>query len=758
MFKLKSKKLITLISFSLALIICSCTSNVLSTSASEYIHEIEQKFDVEKADSINYFYGNFKMYEDPVYMTVFDENRKNTADNLANRIINSIKNNEYKTFSATESALENPSFLEKPYFDYLKNMFDNSTIELFATMHLNGYDEGESLSSEYSSYFYNRGFQHENESYNYLYTVEKDSTTHTFVISLVLDDSEGSDIIVLKALTDGYQKIASKNYDDWLKDAVVLCQQRKYIPAIMRVRMAMKLIHTGDFFKPKYGSMFSDLFDYLNSKARNTITVSTPEDEFEIVYIKPEYWKNEQNFGYAIYYKSKLNFFDSNSKNIENEAKSIHEKMISDNILDSVGHYSYVPLFSDEKPKEVYNQNKAVFFEFEENALPIDYSDSYVYFGQAFEHDDRASEMFTDIEFEKYICSLVNKTPVTITIADLESITSLDLSEVTHSIYSLKGISKLSNLEYLDTGYASTYSLDEIGQLHKLKYLKLRPAVNTDSLSDLKDLKNLETLDMNYSYIDDIDAIANFEKLKTLNIMTFRDIDTSAIASLKHLENLMIDGEKEKIKSLAPIKEQLKHLEIEGLKYDLIDFPNLETLRITRIKGKIDLDIISGSKLKSLTIEHCNDLAPIFLEDFSNIEYLVLSNCNLENIDFLENSKLLTYLDLSVNDLVDLDGIEHLENLEHLDVSVNDLTDVDALQELENLKYLDIPGNDLTTLDGLNSLENLEELNASNNNLTNIDAISPLKNLKVLNVRLNEKLKDSPLLKSLSERIEVEMP
>lgn len=674
----KHKKIIILLASTLIFNFYSCTSNAKSISDSNYIHEIEENSRPEKGDSFRATFGNYKLYYEPNYMVVFDEDQKKEADNLAKELINSIRNDNYKAFSSIKCLRKFNYFLEKDYFNYLKDMFKDSEIKLFDTMHFDQTINANSVSSEYGDCFFNPRINSGFKSYNYLYTINKNNVTHTFTISIALDYC---DELKFVSLVDGYKEIDSKSYEDWLKEAVVLCQQEKYIPAMMRFRMAIKNIPSNDYLKPKFGSMASDLFNYLNKKTESPLIITTPDEKFEVIYIKPEYWKNEQNFGYAIYYKSKFKYFFSQNEKIKKEAKTLHEEMLSKKLLDSVGHYTYVPQFSDEKPKEVYNQKKSIIFESDNNFKQLNYMDLYVNFGQAFEHTNRASKLFADANLENYICSLLKKTPKTLTLDDLKNIKHLDLENVSSPINSLKGISKLINLEYLDIGSSQIFTLDEIGTLIKLKHLDISYTSNIDDLSALKNLENLEYLDITKSYTNSINSISNLKKLKTFNFLSLRSVDTSAIGTLLNLENVALGGSKNDIDALAPINNQIKNLKFENLEYHKLNFPNLESMETYRITSNNNLIFKNPSKLKTLEIDRGKILD--FVEDLTNLESLTLSSCNLEDIDFLENNKFIKHLDLSSNDLSDLDILENFPNLEYLDVHYNS-----QLEGSSILKYL----------------------------------------------------------------------
>lgn len=708
MFKLKSKKLITLISFSLALIICSCSSNVASTSPVYPIHELEQNSQPEKGDSFRLVFRSEKSYDEPVYMTTFDEDQKKEADNMVSKILDSIKNNDYKTYSSFECGYKVNRFLEKEYFNYLRDMFNDSDIELLSTMHFDDNVDGTSFSSEYGQFFYSSNLRCGVESYNYLYTVKKENVTHTFTISI------GSDIdgnLLLIRLVDGYIEIDSKNFEDWQKESVVLCQQERYIPAMMRLRMAIKTIPSDDYLKPKYGSMTWDLQQYINEKVDSPIHVTTPEDKFEVIYIKPEYWRNSQNFGYAIYYNSKFESFASQKEKIQEEARRLHDEMISRGLLDSVGHYTYVPQFSDEKPKEVYDQRQSIIFESSDNSTPESYINSYVNFGQAFEPISRSSELFADVNLESYICSQLEKTPENLVLDDLKNIKHLDLEDAPSKIYSLKGISKLSNLEYLDIGYSDLYSLDEIGMLTKLKHLDISYTSNIDDLSALKNLTNLEYLDISKSDIDSIEAVSSLKNLRTFRFLSINDIDISAIANLSKLEHIAISGSNENLKTLEKISENIKTLDFSGLNFNKINFPNLESLTSYGVGFSGPLMFENPSLLKTLKLDHASKLDFDFIDDLDNLESLTLSSCDLENIDFLKKHTNLVHLDVSSNDLVNLNGLENFRKLEYLDVSMNDLTELNIVKNLNTLKYLNLKSNyEINDVSPLESLDDAVEV------------------------------------------------
>ena len=249
-----------------------------------------------------------------------------------------------------------------------------------------------------------------------------------------------------------------------------------------------------------------------------------------------------------------------------------------------------------------------------------------------------------------------------------------------------------------------------------------------------------ELTNNNLVCVGSVISIEGINKIKGLNSIRFEKASIT--------QNLMND---------LPVLENIKHFSYKG---NLLDneqfdtfsfskFPNNEVLEITGNHALEVIDLESGAKLKSLTL---NDTSLLYfnLNALTELRSLNLRNNKIDNVDLTSLTKLQS-LDLSINkisdirlsDLTQLNSINLSNNLfrsinligltqlESLDLSINLLESIDLIP-LTELKSVNLMRNYLLGLN-LGSLKKLESLNLSYNPLEGA-VFEELTNLKSLNL------------------------
>lgn len=298
----------------------------------------------------------------------------------------------------------------------------------------------------------------------------------------------------------------------------------------------------------------------------------------------------------------------------------------------------------------------------------------------------------------------------TVTLADLDAVTSLSGGSVSGSlffktvcavesvpvvgtIHSLAGISWLKNLESLDlSGHQITEIPGEIGTLTNLRNIDLSDNMITTVSATLYQLEDLEALNL------------------ADNAVT---VITLGIDQMTSLNDLNLSGNS-----------------LSDLPADLFDLPGLKTLNV------------SGNNLGAINNA---------IGDLTGLITLNISDTGITSLPYgLGNLAYLETLDASYNGITGLPILlKNLSGLKNLNLNNNQMTQLAAtvLDGLTGLVTFDVSTNNLTIIPStIGSLSNLKDLNMSYNNLTGLpDSITALTVLERLNLSGNSSLDHLPL-------------
>ncbi|WP_312369608.1 leucine-rich repeat domain-containing protein [Lachnoclostridium sp.] len=289
---------------------------------------------------------------------------------------------------------------------------------------------------------------------------------------------------------------------------------------------------------------------------------------------------------------------------------------------------------------------------------------------------------FADPFVEKAVREKLGKVSGKISEEELYGIYRLKLPK---GVKSLKDLSKLTNLEYLDAGQLSIKDISAIGNLTKLRVLYLQRNMISD-INALKKLTKLEVLSLNGNQIESVSALSTLTNLRELYI---RENNIKNISSLNKLTKLVVlEGGKNSIQNI----DSLKNLK------------NLKSL------------ILDNNKINDIT----------GLKTLTNLKYLDLSNNKISSINSLKNLSGLERLYLQRNSISDISAISGLKKLKVLSMNGNKITDVKPLTKLTLLEKLYLKDNKIKSITSLKGLVNLNELYLMGNSVTNY---SPVKTM-----------------------------
>lgn len=322
---------------------------------------------------------------------------------------------------------------------------------------------------------------------------------------------------------------------------------------------------------------------------------------------------------------------------------------------------------------------------------------------------------FGDAALEAFVREAIGKSEGTITVADAQNVTELELSHQGVDpdqpyIHDLTALKYFTNLTYLGLGYAAQNAAS--------------PLLPVD-LSPLSGLTKLESLQMMGLVIDDVTPLATLTNLKSLTIAEGEQLaDIAPIAALTQLQALTLRGNL--ISDTTPLSglTNLIYLDLEAnLITDVTPLAGLTNLtRLALIDNPI-MDYTPLAEVRSDLIEW--DFEAQATPNMIGFEGVGFEEKVRQALDIPEG--LLTYevtrdvteLDLSdhgvdpaLGDLriLYLDAIKYFPNLTKLDLQNNLITGITAIRTLKNLTYLDLRGNPITDFTPLLACPNLTTL------------------------------------------------
>lgn len=282
---------------------------------------------------------------------------------------------------------------------------------------------------------------------------------------------------------------------------------------------------------------------------------------------------------------------------------------------------------------------------------------------------------FADVTVEKAIREKLGKTSGKISTYELQNIYRLKLPT---GVKSLKDLSKLPNLEYLDASGLNIKDITAIGKLSKLRVLYLQRN-SISNISALKNLKDLEVLSLNGNQLVYINTLASFTKLQKLYLRENKIINISALSKLTNLATLELG--KNSIQKIDSIK-------------------NLKYLKFLALDNNQVSDL---SALKALT----------------NLKYLDLSNNKISSIKTIKSLTGLESLYLQRNTISDISTVSTFKKLKLLSLNGNNISDLKPLAKLTLLEKLYLKDNKIKSIASLKGLVHLNELYLAENGIMN---------------------------------------
>lgn len=238
-----------------------------------------------------------------------------------------------------------------------------------------------------------------------------------------------------------------------------------------------------------------------------------------------------------------------------------------------------------------------------------------------------------------------------VTEEELKSIVILNFGNIDqmNALKNLKGLEKLSSLEYLTIQYTNIDEID-ISKNTNLKYLSIINANSLDNIDFSKNI-NLETINLIYTHLKELD-VKNCTKLKYINMGS----------------GMVSDGK-------------------------------IEKLDLSNCKELVKLSI-SGNKLKSIDLSNNTKLEEVHLTN-GNIKHIILpQNSKIEKLELFENK---------IENLEEIENLETLQNLKTLYIQNNYIEEFSLLEYLPKIDDINVDNSTVINSINKNEVRNIKE-------------------------------------------------
>ncbi|HDR4463053.1 leucine-rich repeat domain-containing protein [Bacillus cereus group sp. MYBK249-1] len=273
--------------------------------------------------------------------------------------------------------------------------------------------------------------------------------------------------------------------------------------------------------------------------------------------------------------------------------------------------------------------------QFEVNTLNLDKD---VPEAQKENKEDKVDQQDANVIVDKQLQKYINKYNLNRDNVDAP-ITKKDLLQIkTLSIYSGKGIKKITGLEYMTN----------------LEKLTLRES-NVKDISAISKLRGLKYVDLTSNSIESIHPI---EQLENINMLFLRDNKISDLTPLSKMK---------KIKTLDLIGNNIKDIQ--------------------------PLFTLSTMKQLYLANNQISDLTGI--DRLNNVELLWIGNNKINNVESISKMSNLIELEISDSEIKDISPLSQLGNLQVLNLEENYISDISPLSTLTNLHEINLGANEI---------------------------------------------------------------
>ena len=332
-----------------------------------------------------------------------------------------------------------------------------------------------------------------------------------------------------------------------------------------------------------------------------------------------------------------------------------------------------------------------------------------------------------------------------ITVADMESLTSLDASGGVADLTGLEHASGLTQLMLSNNQIADVTALADLTSMDLLSLDNNRIA----DVMPLADMTSLTWLDLYSNQIADVTPLAGLTSLNVLSLYDNQIAEARALADLTSLT--LLDLGNNKIADVTPLADMTSLTSLDlgnnqiGDVTALADLTSLTDLSLYNNKIAEVTPLADLTSLTSLNLGN-NRIADVMpLADMTSLTWLNLYNNRIADATPLAGLASLGFLEIGFNQIADATPLADLTSLTYLSLWTNRITDVTPLADLTSLTGLDLDNNQITHVTGLTDLTSLNVLYLRNNQIADVTPLAGLTRLGYLSLGDNELVDVSPL-------------
>lgn len=322
--------------------------------------------------------------------------------------------------------------------------------------------------------------------------------------------------------------------------------------------------------------------------------------------------------------------------------------------------------------------------------------------------------------WKKIFSSYISSSEKDITIENLHrllQIDSLDLSG-RKNLYSIKPLSILSQVKYLNLSGTSISNLNPLKSLGNLRYLNLENT-KVSTLKPLQSLKSLKEINIEHTMVSSLLPLFGNKHLKVIYADNSKVSFTGVEKLKKYLPECLVIYQTSKLTKWwkqLPGNWKMFFKKTEGAlrlpsATGLQKLVNKKELIISGISTPLNLEVLTAFKqLRVLKINNIRISHASALEKLHSLKTLSITNSPFSETGIFSQMKQLVKLSLENTSVLNLTPLQNLENLKELNLSGTRVKSLKPIQYLRKLKKLAINNTYIRSLKYIGRLPDLEVL------------------------------------------------
>jgi Leucine-rich repeat (LRR) protein len=313
---------------------------------------------------------------------------------------------------------------------------------------------------------------------------------------------------------------------------------------------------------------------------------------------------------------------------------------------------------------------------------------------------------------------------------EIAKLTKIDINN-NKSINTLKPLSKLTHLRFLDAEGTNINALSPLAFLIDLKHLNCSHT-GVVSLSPLSNLRSLEVLNCENTGVSSLDPILDLPNLK----MVYVDATEASMGKSKQSLYRFIDKHPD---CLVIYRTGDLKIWWDNLSHDWRAIFR-KFVHVDSQPTKEQLHKIVSLKKLDLSDNPVPDIEP--LNKLRRLEELNIAGTVTKDLHPIRKNTRLIHLNCSRNPVQNLEPLKNMNRLKYINCENTQIESLEPLAYCQNIEVLKCSGTKINKLKGLEYLYRLKKLDCSNTDvrkLKRLDELKYLQQLKCFNTRISEK-------------------